>query len=83
MYRGNTDAEASVGISIDEATVEEGVFTLKSSNIAFAKGEAVGYAELVFGSIDDLSATGKYEIVLPRSFYCLMMFKLQQLLTSL
>lgn len=37
---------------------------MKSSNIAFAKGEAVGYAELVFGSIDDLSATGKYEIVL-------------------
>ena len=36
------DAEASVGISMDEATVEEGVFTLKSSNIAFAKGEAVG-----------------------------------------
>lgn len=64
VYRGNTDAEASVGISMDEATVEEGVFTLKSSNIAFAKGEAVGYAELVFGSIDDLSATGKYEIVL-------------------
>ena len=57
MYRGNTDAEASVGISIDEATVEEGVFTLKSSNIAFAKGEAVGYAELVFGSIDDLRIT--------------------------
>lgn len=64
VYRGNTDAEASVGISMDEATVEEGVFTLKSSNIAFAKGEAVGYAELVFGSINDLSATGKYIITL-------------------
>ena len=56
VYRGNTDAEASVGISMDEATVEEGVFTLKSSNIAFAKGEAVGYAELAFGSIDDKDA---------------------------
>lgn len=64
VYRGNTVVEASVGISMDEATVEEGVFTLKSSNIAFAKGEAVRYVELAFGSIDDLSATGKYEITL-------------------
>lgn len=48
MYRGNTDAEASVGISIDEATVEEGVFTLKSSNIAFAKGRSSGVRRISF-----------------------------------
>ena len=32
--------------------------------MAFAKGEAIGYAELNFGSVDKLSATGKYEIIL-------------------
>ena len=42
VYRGNTDAEASVGISIDEATVEEGVFTLKSSNIPLQKAKQWG-----------------------------------------
>ncbi|WP_291527973.1 hypothetical protein [Bacteroides sp. UBA939] len=63
VYRGNTGAEASVGISVDEATTEEGIFTLSSSTIAFAQGNAVGYAELRF-SMDDLSATDKYTIVL-------------------
>ena len=64
VYRGNTSVEASVSISMDEATTEEGLFTLNNSNVAFAKDEAVGYAELNFGSVDNLSATGKYEITL-------------------
>ena len=64
VYRGNTSVEASVSISMDEATTEEGLFTLNNSNVAFAKDEAVGYAELNFGSVDNLSATGNYEITL-------------------
>ena len=64
VYRGNTSVEASVSISMDKATIEKGTFTLNKSNVAFAKGEAIGYAELNFGSVDKLSATGKYEIIL-------------------
>lgn len=64
VYRGNIGTDASISINIDEATAEEGIFTLSNPNIAFAKGEAVGYAELSFGSLDRLSATAKYTIVL-------------------
>lgn len=64
VYRGNTSVEASVSISMDKATIDEGLFTLNNSNVAFAKGEAVSYAELNFGSVDKMSATGKYEIIL-------------------
>lgn len=64
VYRGNTSVEASVSISMDKATIEKGTFTLNNSNVAFAKGEAIGYAELNFGSVDKLSATGKYQIIL-------------------
>ena len=64
VYRGNTSIETAVSISMDKGTIENGLFTLNNSNVSFAKGEAVGYAELNFGSVDKLSATGKYEIIL-------------------
>ncbi len=64
VYRGNTNTESTANISIDEATIAEGIFSLNNSAVTFAKGEAVGYVELEFGAINNLGATEKYEIVL-------------------
>lgn len=64
VYRGNTNTEGTANISIDEATIAEGIFSLNNSTVTFAKGEAIGYVELEFGSINNLGATDKYEIVL-------------------
>lgn len=64
VYRSNKNTEASTNISLDEATIAEGIFSLSNSTVTFAKGESVGYAELKFGSIDNLGATNKYEMVL-------------------
>lgn len=48
VYRGNTDAEASVGISMDEATVEEGVFTLKKFQYSLCKRRSSGIRRISF-----------------------------------
>lgn len=64
VYRGNTSTESTANISMDEATIAEGIFSLNNPAVTFAKGEAVGYVELGFGEINNLGATEKYEIVL-------------------
>lgn len=64
VYRGNTNGTTTVNISIDEATAEAGVFELVSETLNFADGESTQYAELNFGSIDNLGATEKYNVTL-------------------
>lgn len=64
VYRGTTSGEESVALTaeMDEDVAE--VFSLASTNLTFADGEGVAYAQLRFGSVDNLEATGVYEITL-------------------
>lgn len=63
VYRSGNGGEAKVGVLLDEKTVTENVLKLQTSDVAFKNGESVAYAELNFGSVDNLSAA-KYVVVL-------------------
>lgn len=62
VYRGNVNSDAVAHLSLDEATVEEGVFTLANSTVTFEEGATVAYAELVFGDLANLDPAGQYSI---------------------
>lgn len=64
VYRSTTNGEAIITITADMDETAASTFTLTSSAISFADGEGVAYAELDFGSIDNLGVTTKYSITL-------------------
>lgn len=64
IYRGNTQGIDSAKVSIDEATIANGIFSLVSEIVRFNDGQATSYAELTFGSIDKLGATDKYNVIM-------------------
>ncbi|WP_300813577.1 hypothetical protein [uncultured Bacteroides sp.] len=64
VYRGATNGNASLALTVDMDEATAAVFSLTSSEVAFANGEGVAYVELNFGSIDNLGATTKYTITL-------------------
>lgn len=62
VYRNiaNGTASVSLEVAMDEETAS--IFTLSSSEITFAEGEGVAYAELSYGSLDNLGTTTRYAI---------------------
>lgn len=64
IYRNRSTGASSVSLeaSMDEETAN--IFTLSSSEIAFADGENVAYAELNYGNLDNLGPTTSYTIML-------------------
>lgn len=64
VYRGNVNGDASVELMVDMDEETASIFSLTSSTITFANGEGVAYAELNFGSLDNLGATTRYTISL-------------------
>ena len=64
VYRNTTHGAAAVSLTaaMDEETA--GIFTLSSSEITFAEGEGVAYAELSYGNLNNLGATTRYSITL-------------------
>lgn len=62
VHRNNPNGTASVSLEVamDEETAS--IFTLSSSEITFAEGEGVAYAELSYGSLDNLGTTTRYAI---------------------
>ena len=64
VYRNTTNGVAAVSLTaaMDEETA--GIFTLSSSEITFAEGEGVAYAELSYGNLNNLGATTRYSITL-------------------
>lgn len=64
VYRSTTNGDAIITITADMNETTASTFTLTSSAISFADGEGMAYAELDFGSIDNLGVTSKYTITL-------------------
>lgn len=64
VYRSTTTGDAIITITADMNETTASTFTLASSAISFADGEGMAYAELDFGSIDNLGVTTKYIITL-------------------
>lgn len=64
VYRGTTEGDATIEIQAEMDEEVASIFTLTSANVNFKSGESVAYAELNFGSIDNLGATTKYGITL-------------------
>ena len=64
VYRNRSNGASSVSLTVvmDEETAS--IFTLPSSEIAFTDGENVAYAELNYGSLDNLGPTASYTITL-------------------
>lgn len=65
VYRGDATSDGSVVISTTFADkTTESLFKLDNTTISFKKGENIAYALLNFGSVENLGATAKYEIIL-------------------
>lgn len=63
VYRAGNVGEAKAQIVLDEKSAAENVLKLQTPEVVFKNGEFVAYAELNFGSVDNLSAA-KYVVVL-------------------
>ena len=64
VYRGATADKATIAVTAEMSQATEAIFHLTTSTVTFAAGETVAYAELNFGTIDNLGATNKYAIQL-------------------
>ena len=64
VYRSTTKGDAIITITADMTEATASIFTLASSTISFADSEEMAYAELDFGSIDNLGVTNRYTITL-------------------
>lgn len=64
IYRSTINGDAIINITANMDETTASTFTLTSSAISFADGEGMAYAELDFGSIDNLGVTSKYTITL-------------------
>lgn len=64
IYRGSTEGEATVTLSLSMNDEAAEIFSLQSQTIKFEDGQAVANAVIKFTSLDDLGVTTKYTLTL-------------------